>query len=56
MYKVYNQTFQPIQIIFEKETVILPKRKRNSFIEFPHINEQMKKIEKEGLIKIKKSS
>lgn len=53
MYKVYNKTFQPIQIIFDKETMILPKRERNAFVSVPYLNEQLKKLQKEELIKVK---
>ena len=53
MYKVYNKTFQPIQIIFDKETMILPKRERNAFVSVPYLNEQLKKLQKEELVKVK---
>lgn len=54
MYKVYNKTFQPLQIIFNKDTVILPKRERNSFIVFPYLNKQLKRLEKNEIIRVKK--
>jgi hypothetical protein len=53
MYKIYNKTFQPIQILFEKETMILPKRERNAFVHVPYLNEQLKKLKREELIKVK---
>lgn len=53
MYRIYNKTFQPLQILFDKDTLIIPIRKRNSFVEVPFLNEQLKKLEKDELIKIK---
>lgn len=56
MYKVYNKTFQPIQIIVDKETIILPKRQRNGYVSVNEKTEQMKKLEKDELIKVKQVS
>lgn len=53
MFKIYNKTFQPIQIIFEKETMILPKRERNAFVYVPYLNQQLKRLQKDELIKVK---
>lgn len=53
MFKVYNKTFQPIQLLFEKDTLILPKRERNSFVFVPYLNSQLKKLKKQELVKIK---
>ena len=56
MYRVYNMTFQPIQILYEKETMILPKRKRNSYVLVENLNEQLKKLRKDNLIKVKEEN
>lgn len=55
MFKIYNKTFQPIQIIFEKETMILPKRERNAFVYVPYLNQQLKRLQKDELIKVKET-
>lgn len=55
MYKVYNKTFQPLQVIFEKDTTILPKRERNNYVYFPYLNKQLKKLKKDELIKVKET-
>lgn len=56
MFKIYNKTFQPLQIIFDKETMILPKRERNAFVFVPYLNDLLKKLQKEELIKVKEVS
>lgn len=55
MYKVYNKTFQPFQILFEKETLILPRRERNSYVILPYLNEQLKRLRDQELIRVKKT-
>lgn len=56
MYKIYNKTFQPLQIMVNQETIILPKRARNSFVKVRSLTEQIKTLEKKDLIKVKKES
>ena len=51
-YKIYNKTFQPIQLLFDKETLILPKRERNAYIFVPYLNTQLQKLKKQELIKV----
>lgn len=53
MFRIYNNTFQPIPIIYKEDTLVIPKRGKNSFVSVDEINEQVKKLLKDELVKVK---
>lgn len=50
-FKVKNQTFQPLRLIINNSTIIIPSRESRVF---NNITEQMKQLYKNGFIKIRK--
>jgi len=53
-FKVSNKTYQPLQLIINKQVYLLPARGKNNYVIVYNITKQMQTIESKGLITIRK--
>lgn len=53
-YKITNKTFQPLQIVMgSNETHLIEGRAGNNVIYLPEINNQIKNLQRRGLVKVR---
>lgn len=53
-FKIVNKTYQPIQLIIDNKTSILPVRGRNNYIVVSEITRQIQNLARKELIVIRK--